>query len=277
VRQIRDGNLGYRIEYSESDEFAPVCDDFNRMAGRLEQAGAARERDEQSRRELIAGISHDLRTPLTSIKAYVEGLEQGVASTPDARKRYLDTIRSKTADLEHIIEHLFLFSKLDTGEFPYRVGRVDLGAVVSETASGVSEEYAERGLDISAAVPGTPVFTEIDAERMRYVLINIFENSLKYKNKERGRLSAEVRRERGRAVLTLSDDGPGVPDAALPRLFDLFYRGDGARSGASRGSGLGLAIAAKMVRRFGGEISAKNSDGGGLSIEITLPEAGAKD
>jgi signal transduction histidine kinase len=103
------------------------------------------------------------------------------------------------------------------------------------------------------------------------VLINIFENSLKYKDKYRGRLSVNVARDGGDAVLTLSDDGPGVPGAALPKLFDLFYRIDGSRSNPSRGSGLGLAIAAKMMEHFGGGISAKNGPEGGLSIEIRLP------
>ena len=271
VRQISDGNLDYRIEYAAKDEFAPVCGDFNQMAGKLLSAREARERDERSRRELIAGISHDLRTPLTSIKAYVEGLEQGVASTADARKRYVDTIKNKASDLEHIIERLFLFSKLDTGEFPYRMERVDLAAVVSETVSGVSAEYGERGLDISVSVPRIPVLADIDALQMRYVLINIFENSLKYKDKDRGRLSVSVRREADEAVLVMADDGPGVPSDALPKLFDLFYRIDGARSNPSRGSGLGLAIAAKMMKHFNGKIEAKNLTDGGLSIEIRLP------
>jgi signal transduction histidine kinase len=272
VHQIRDGNLDYRIEYGQSDEFAVVCDDFNQMAGTLLRARLTRERDEQSRRVLIAGISHDLRTPLTSIKAYVEGLEQGVASTADARKRYIDTIKNKTEDLEQIIEKLFLFSKLDTGEFPYRMERVELGAAVSEIASGVSAEYRERGLDISVSRNNAPVFVNVDAMQMRYVLINMFENSLKYKEKDTGHLTVSVAHDDGEAVLTISDDGPGVPGEALPKLFDLFYRIDGSRNNPSRGSGLGLAIAAKMVAHFGGKISARNQENGGLSIEVRLPE-----
>ena len=273
VRQIRDGNLDYRIEYGERDEFSSVCGDFNQMAKRLLDAREARERDERSRRELIAGISHDLRTPLTSIKAYVEGLEQGVAATRDARARYVDTIKNKAGDLEHIIEKLFLFSKLDTEGFPYREERVDLGAVVAEIVSGVAEEYRERGLDISVAVPGEPVFVNIDAAQTRYALINIFENSLKYKVKDRGRARAEVTRDGGSALLEMSDDGPGVPDDALPKLFGLFYRLDGSRSNPSGGSGLGLAIASKIVAHFGGGIEAKNAPSGGLKLEIRLPVA----
>jgi signal transduction histidine kinase len=272
VRQIREGNLDFRIDYGDNDEFSAVCGAFNGMAWHLMSVEEARRKDEQSRRELIAGISHDLRTPLTSIKAYVEGLEQGVPGTPDARKRYIETIKNKTADLERIIDTLFLFAKLDTGEFPYRMERVDLREAVREIADEVSEEYAAAGLEITAAKRGAPVFVNIDALQMRNVLINIFENSLKYKDKEICRLDMTISRENGQAVLVMSDDGPGVPENSAGKLFDIFYRIDGSRSNPSRGSGLGLAIAAKMVRHFGGSIEAENIPGGGLSIIIKLPE-----
>ena len=224
-----------------------------------------------SRRELFAGISHDLRTPLTSIKAYVEGLEKGVASTPEARARYLDTIESKANDLEHIIEALFLFSKLDTGEFPYDIERADLSAVTADIAREAAAEYAARGLDITARADETPVWVNIDISQLRRVMINIFENSLKYKTSERGRLDVSVSREGETAVLALTDDGPGVPRDAADKLFDMFYRLDLSRSDPSKGSGLGLAIAAKVIYRFGGAIEAKNAPPNGLSIVIKLP------
>ncbi|MDR1471643.1 MAG: HAMP domain-containing histidine kinase [Synergistaceae bacterium] len=271
VRQIRDGNLGFRIAYGEQDEFSSVCDDFNRMADRLLDVETARRKDEQSRRELVAGISHDLRTPLTSVKAYVEGLERGIASTPDAARRYLDTIKSKTDDLEHIIDTLFLFAKLDTGEFPYHMERVELWSVVSETALAAAEEYGPRGLLIETAGGGARAYVRVDAAQMRFVLFNIFENSLKYRAKDRARLDISMTVEEGYAVLNLSDDGPGVPDEALDKLFGLFYRLDGSRSNPSKGSGLGLAIVAKMIGHFGGSIEAGKSDLGGLAIVIRLP------
>ncbi|MDR2136765.1 MAG: HAMP domain-containing protein, partial [Synergistaceae bacterium] len=199
VHQIRDGNLNFRIDYQENDEFTAVCEDFNEMAARLLDSVVAGQKDEQSRKELIAGISHDLRTPLTSIKAYVEGIEKGVAATPDTYKRYIDTIKNKTGDLEHIIEMLFLFSKLDTGEFPYHIERVDLVSVVSEAVESLSDEYKSRGLEISLSRETEKVWVEIDAMQMRYIMINIFENSVKYKNKERGKMRVSVRGgERGK-------------------------------------------------------------------------------
>ncbi|MDR2523874.1 MAG: HAMP domain-containing histidine kinase [Synergistaceae bacterium] len=272
--QVRDGNLGVRIDYRGKDEFSEVCADFNEMAGRLLDSVNARQRDEQSRKELIAGISHDLRTPLTSIKAYVEGLEKGVAATPETRKRYIDIIKDKTNDLEHIIDTLFLFSKLDAGEFPYHIERVDLGAVASEVVESLAAEYAARGLDISLALDAREALADIDPMQMRYVMINIFENSVKYKNKERGKMRVAVYASGRDTVLSLTDDGPGVPAEALPRLFDVFYRGDPSRNNPSKGSGLGLAVAAKIVRYFGGAVEAAPALGGGLSIVIAFPARG---
>jgi signal transduction histidine kinase len=273
AHEIRDGNLDFRIDYSHGDEFAPVCGDFNEMAERLQMAAQARLKDEMSRRELFAGISHDLRTPLTSIKAYVEGLEKGVASTSEARARYLGTIKSKADDLEHIIEALFLFSKLDTGEFPYSMERADLSAAVADITGEAAAEYAAMGLDITARADENPVWVNIDVSQLRRVMINIFENSLKYKTSRRGRLDVSVSRAGDTAVLALTDDGPGVPVDAADKLFDMFYRLDLSRSDPSKGSGLGLAIAAKVIENFGGAIEAKNALSSGLSIIIKLPSA----
>jgi signal transduction histidine kinase len=241
------------------------------MAARLLDSVIAGQKDEQSRRELIAGISHDLRTPLTSVKAYVEGLEKGVASTPEAHKRYIDTIRNKTDDLEHIIEMLFLFSKLDTGEFPYHMERVNLTAVASEVVESLSDEYKSRGLEIALSREAEDLWVDIDAVQMRYIMINIFENSVKYKNKEQGKMRVTVSPNQENAAMIFTDDGPGAPEDALAKLFDAFYRSDPSRKDPSKGSGLGLAIAAKIVDRFGGTIEAVNAPQGGLSIIMTFP------
>lgn len=271
VRQIRDGNLGYRISYKGDDEFAAVCGDFNEMASRLEESIEARQRDETSRRELIAGISHDLRTPLTSIKAYVEGIQKGIASTPETKMRYMATIKSKADDLEHIIDMLFLFSKLDTGEFPYRMERVRLADELRETVDAVSEEYAENGVLLSLTGDMPDASAEVDAVQLRNVLLNILGNSAKYGDKKPTKVRIELTAGEGKATISITDNGPGAPDDALPKIFDVFYRSDPSRREPSRGSGLGLAISAKIISHFGGTIAAENVPEGGLRVIITLP------
>ena len=143
VRQIAEGNLAYRIEYTPEDEFAPVIDDFNIMASHLQAMVAATQKDDESRRELIAGISHDLRTPLTSIIGYVEGLEQGIAATPAMQSRYLSIIHEQADVLSHTINQLFLFTKLDTNRFPMHLEPIDLSDELRAYVEMVSENYAD--------------------------------------------------------------------------------------------------------------------------------------
>lgn len=272
VHQIRDGNLDYHIDYNEKDEFQEICSDFNEMAKRLLDSVKARQKDEANRKELIAGISHDLRTPLTSIKAYVEGLETGVASTPETQKRYLDTIKNKTSDLEHIVSQLFLFSKLDIGEFPLYLEKVDIGEEISNIAANLFEEYKEKGLIITIMQNVEGICIQADIVQLRNAVINVLENSVKYKNMEQGQMKISCEDKDRYVEIRLEDNGPGVSDEALEKLFDVFYRTDPSRSNPSKGSGLGLSITAKILEQLGGTIKAENVEEGGLAIIMTLPK-----
>jgi signal transduction histidine kinase len=272
VHQIRDGNLDYHIEYNENDEFQEICSDFNEMAQQLLDSVKARQKDEANRKELIAGISHDLRTPLTSIKAYVEGLETGVASTPETQKRYLDTIKNKTSDLEHIVSQLFLFSKLDIGEFPLYLEKVDIGEELSNIAVNLYEEYKGKGLIITMMQNVKDICIQADIVQLRNAVINVLENSVKYKNKEQGQMKMSCEDNGNYVSIRLEDNGPGVSDEALEKLFDVFYRTDPSRSNPSKGSGLGLSITAKILEQLGGSIKAENVTEGGLAIIMTLPK-----
>jgi len=272
VHQLRDGNLTYRIQYDKKDEFAGVCAEFNEMAQRLSVMVNERQKDETNRRELIAGISHDLRTPLTSIKAYLEGIEKGVASTPQMQRKYFDIIKSKTASLEHIINQLFLFSKLDIGEFPLHLERVRIGEELQGTITVFAAEYEHKGLEIQVENRIREAEVFIDIVQFRNVLQNILENSLKYKNKDRARVSIVCFEGEHQVEIRLADDGPGVSDQDLEKLFDVFYRSDASRKKPDLGSGLGLAISSKLIERLGGSIRAKHADSGGLAIIIKLPK-----
>jgi len=272
VHEISNGNLAHRIKYEGGDEFDAVCADFNEMAARLARMVAERQADENSRRELIAGISHDLRTPLTSVKAYIEGLRKGVAATPQMQEKYLDTIQSKTEDIEYIIKQLFLFSQIDIGEFPLHLESVDIGDELAGMLAGFADEYREKGLTVKLTEPiqGTSVL--IDTVQFRNIVENVLNNSVKYCNRKDA--CAEIACEQIAAdqlSITIADNGPGVSDEMLEKLFEVFYRGDAARNNPAQGSGLGLAISAKMIGRMNGSIRAENVPGGGLAIEITLP------
>jgi signal transduction histidine kinase len=272
VKQIQENNFAYRIEYNDEDEFRLVCEAFNQMAAQLEDSTARRIKDEANRRELLAGISHDLRTPLTTIKGYIEGLEAGVASTEEMRVKYFLAIKNKAASMEHIIERLFMFSKLDMDEFPLTPRRVNIMRAITDMIEELTEEYANRGLIIT--ITDSPVhFVLIDVVFLRNALINILENSVIYKTKETGRMEITASLADNSILIRFADDGPGVSPDALPKLFDAFYRADPSRH--TKGSGLGLAISAKIVEHSGGSIYAENSglneSGSGLAVVIRLP------
>ena len=269
VNQIQDKNFAHRIEYTDDDEFRPVCEAFNQMAAQLEASAERRLKDEASRRELLAGISHDLRTPLTTINGYLDGLESGVASTPEMRKKYFHTIKNKTVDMNHIIEQLFFFSKLDMDEFPFSPARFELTRALSDMVEEFTEEYAMRGLEIINNAGCQNVFVNIDVSHFRRVVINILENSVKYKEKETGCMEINSSVDNNFVQLRFADNGPGVSHDMLPNLFNAFYRADPSRH--TKGSGLGLAISEKIIERSGGTIHAENADSGGLVIVIRLP------
>jgi signal transduction histidine kinase len=269
VWQIHDNNFAYRIDYQKNDEFRPVCEAFNEMAAKLEASVAQRLKDETSRRELIAGISHDLRTPLTLIKGYLEGIETGTASTPEILKKYFTTIKKRTEDIERISEQLFLFSKLDMNEFTLAMRRVDIFRAISDMIEEVIEEYALRGLAIQLVKTSENLFILADPLWLRNVVINILENSVNYKIREKAKMQIDASIDDNFAVLRFSDDGPGVNNEAIPKLFDAFYRTDPSRN--KKGSGLGLAISAKIIEHMDGGIFAEPSSLGGLAVVIRLP------
>ncbi|WP_458104951.1 ATP-binding protein [Bacillus sp. PK3-037] len=272
IQRISQGELNYRIDYKRKDEFFSVCQDFNNMAHRLEELTQQRKKDEISRKELIAGISHDLRTPLTSIKAYVEGLIDGVAKDTVSQKRYLQTIKEKTEDIDQLVDKLFLFSKLELEEFPLHRKKINVTVEIFNLLETVRDEYQSKGLTLSLDKRLNNVFIYADALYLRTAFINIIENSVKYKNKEHGHLTVSIFEKKNRVYITLTDDGPGVPDESLNSLFDTFYRNDGSRQNPNQGSGLGLAITKKILHHHGGDIHAQNVPEGGLCIIISLPK-----
>ena len=261
--------MDYRIRYDRPDEFRPICEDFNQMAARLKESIAKIQQQERSRKELLAGISHDIRSPLTSIKAYVEGLLDGVAKTPESQKNYLMTVKTKAEDLDQMISQLFLFSKMELGEYSDNMCSLKLDEKVEALVSDVRKEYENKGLHIDTKL--TPITITADPIQLDRVIVNIMEKSLKYKKNETGTLRITLTKTKNFCVLSFDDDGPGVPEEALPHLFEVFYRSDPARRNPQNGSGLGLAIVESIVSHMGGSALAGKSELGGLKIEICLP------
>ena len=269
IRQIQNKNYAYRIKYQRNDEFRPICDVFNEMAAKLEASTERQKKDEANRKELITGISHDLCTPLSSIIGCIEGIETGVASTPEMQKQFHTFIMNEAANMKYIIEQLFLFSKLDMDEFPLNLMRVDITLAISEMIEDSLANYVSRGMSIHLSDMPQNLFVSVDVRLLRNVVINILENSVKYKIKEHGKIDINATVESDSILLRFEDDGPGVEADKLSKLTDVFFRSDPSRS--DPGSGLGLAISKKIIQNMRGQLYAELPPSGGLAIVIRLP------
>ena len=268
--RIEAGNFTQAIDYQGRDEFAPVCDAFNRMQEHLlaeQEKSAAYER---ARTDLVAGISHDLRTPLTSVKGYIKGLRDGVAQTPERQRQYLEVAYRKACDMDVLLQRLFYFSRMETGNLPLFREEADLGEFVARFATETRPELEQAGGEITLELSPGPHPASFDPEQMCRVLSNLKDNALHYSGADRPVISLTVERQGERTYIRFADNGQGVPEADLPRLFDQFWRADQARSSRNgEGSGLGLYIARYIVEAHGGTITARNENG--LVFEISLP------
>ena len=269
VHQISDGNLDYRISYDTNDEFKSVCEDFNSMADRLKTSVEEVRKNEQNRNFMLAGISHDLRTPLTSIINYVKGLRDGIAKNPEKEQEYLDVIYRKSCEMEGLIDQLFLFAKLETGNLPFNFKPIPIQKYIVTLLDSLEDDLRNNHAIINLASDCGAQKVLLDGEQMRRVISNILYNSVKHNKDKKICIVVTLYQERNSIFIRIKDDGTGVSEEQISRLFDSFYRGDEARSNPSSGSGLGLSIAKMIVTAHGGNISAENDDG--LAIVIELP------
>ena len=267
VARIRDGDLDTPIAYREADEFRAACDAVDEMAARL-KASLEQQRERQKKQELIAGMSHDLKSPLTSIRAYTEALLDGVAREEAAKQRYLQTIHAKEAEIEAMVNRLFEFAKMDVSEYPVRSEPLPLRETLEETAGPQCPDGVTLAL---GEIPEMRVLA--DRELLGRIVSNLLDNSRKYGGREQVRVTVSAREADGMAEICFADDGPGVTEVQLPKLFDAFYRGDAARTAPGSGSGLGLAVVKKAAEEMGGSVRAENGSSGGLRIRFTLPLA----
>jgi signal transduction histidine kinase len=265
-KQLGQGNLEYRLEFTEENEFLPICRAFNEMAMRLQASEKQLIQDENDRKELMADISHDLRSPLTSIQAYVEGLLDGVATDEKKKHSYLMTIKAKAMDIDHMVSQLLAFSQMEFDEYPLHLVSSDLSVIISRFLAEEREHYSAQGLNIvEELVPAVAIF---DFDQLRRILSNILGNSIKYCRSGQVDVHISMQETEQEIIVEIADDGPGVKETDLPRLFDVFYRADRSRNNPGTGSGLGLAFVAKAIQKMGGSARAYNAIPHGLVIRM---------
>ena len=273
MMRIEQGDLETPATTAEKGEVGELFEGFEKMRVRLKNSEEEKIRTEEANKELIRNISHDLKTPITSIKGYVEGIMDGVADTPEKMEKYIKTIYNKAGDMDYLIDELTMFSKIDANQIPYQFHRMNVGDYFSDCAEEVGLDLETKGIGFQYECdcdPGVEIYA--DPEQLKRVINNIISNSVKYKKDGDSRITLKVSLQDEKYVLVeIEDNGKGISGKELEKVFQRFYRTDASRNSKQGGSGIGLSIARKVVEDHEGIIWATGEEGVGLTIHFTLP------
>lgn len=271
ARSIKEGNLDFELHSDSLDEIGELFRDFEEMRIILKANAEEKLAYDKESKELISNISHDLKTPLTTIKGYVEGIMDGVADTPEKMDRYIKTIYNKANEMDMLINELTLYSKIDTNRIPYNFSAVEADSYFSDCADDLGIELEAKGFHFRFQNDlERPCRIVIDPEQLRRVINNIVSNSVKYMDKEEGEIGMYIADAGDRVRIDISDNGKGIAPKDLPYIFDRFYRAEISRNSSKGGRGIGLAIVKKIVEEHGGTIWAQSEEKKGTTISFTV-------
>jgi len=268
TEHISEGNLDFEINYKAEDELGTLCQAFETMRGKLKDSLIKQMEYENSRKELVASISHDLRTPLTSIKGYVEGLRDGIVKDPNKFKQYLDVIYNKTESMNNLIDDLFLFSRLDLNSIEIEIDTIESRKMIEDIIDNVKYDVEKENLSFKSSIDFDTFYIKADRKRIEQVLNNLVSNALRYAVKKI-ELGAYVKD--GSLIVSISDDGCGLKKGEEELVFQRFYRSDKSRPSKTGGAGLGLAIAKKIIDAHGGNIWVESTEGKGSTFYFSIP------
>ena len=271
TKNIKEGNLDFVLEVEGNDEFSQLCQDFEEMRKRLKESTEEKILMDKENKELISNISHDLKTPITAVKGYVEGIMDGVADTPEKMDRYVRTFYNKTNEMDHLINELTFYSKIDTNRIPYTFSKLNVEDYFSDCAEELGLEMVTRGIELVYAKyveKGVQVIA--DGEQIRRVIHNIVSNAIKYMEKPRGIIQLRVKDVGDFIQVEIEDNGKGIAAKDLPYIFDRFYRTDVSRNSSKGGSGIGLSIVKKIMEDHGGKVWATSRLGIGTIMYFVL-------
>ena len=271
TQNIKEGNLDFTLEVEGADEFSELCRDFEEMRRRLKESAEEKVVLDKENKELISNISHDLKTPITAVKGYVEGIMDGVADTPEKMDRYVRIIYNKTNEMDHLINELTFYSKIDTNRIPYVFSKLNVEDYFADCAEEVGLELETRGIQLYYAnYVDKDVLVIADGEQIRRVIYNIVSNAVKYMDKEKGVIQIRVKDVGDFIQVEIEDNGKGIAAKDLPNIFDRFYRTDVSRNSSKGGSGIGLSIVRKIMEDHGGKVWATSREGIGTIMYFVL-------
>ena len=271
TQNIKDGNLDFELEVETDDEIGQLCRDFEEMRLRLKETSNEKVEYDKRSKELISNISHDLKTPITAIKGYVEGIMDGVADTPEKMERYIRTIYNKANDMDNLINELTLYSKIDSNRIPYNFSTLSVNDYFDDCASDLKIDIEARGVKfdyLNYVSDGVRIIA--DAEQLKRVINNIVSNALKYMNKSQKQIHLRVKDVGDFVQVEIEDNGKGIGAKELPHIFERFYRTDASRNSETGGSGIGLSIVKKIIEEHGGKIWATSKEGTGTIMYFVI-------
>lgn len=271
AQKIKEGNLDFELEAEAEDELGELCRSLEDMRQRLQDNAEEKIRFDKENKELISNISHDLKTPVTAIKGYAEGIMDGVADTPEKMERYIRTIYNKASEMDTLINELTLYTKIDTNRIPYNFNTLSVDAYFADCAEDLSLELESRGVEFGYFnYVEADVKIIADAEQIKRVVHNIVNNSMKYMDKPKGKINLRVKDVGDFVQIELEDNGRGIAAKDLPNIFDRFYRTDASRNSSKGGSGIGLSIVKKIIEEHGGKIWATSREETGTTMYFVL-------
>lgn len=269
--EIKNGNLDFALEIEEEDEIGKLCQDFEEMRIRLKESTEEKIQYDKENKELISNISHDLKTPITAIKGYVEGIMDGVAASPEKLDKYIRTIYNKANDMDRLIDELTFYSKIDTNKIPYTFTKINVASYFRDCVDEVGLDMESQNIELGYFnYVDEDVMVIADAEQMRRVINNIISNSVKYLDKKRGIINIRIKDVGDFLQIEIEDNGKGIAPKDLSNIFDRFYRTDSSRNSSKGGSGIGLSIVRKVIEDHGGRIWATSKEGIGTEIHFVL-------
>ena len=273
MTRIEEGDLDTPATTLEKGEVGELFEGYEQMRKRLKESEEEKTKTEAANRELVSNISHDLKTPITSIKGYVEGIQDGVADSPEKMEKYIKTIYNKACDMDFLIDELTMYSKIDANQIPYQFHRMNVCDYFSDCAEEVGLDLENKGILFDYQTECRPE-TEMNAdpEQLKRVINNIINNSVKYRKDTESRIALRVsERDNAEILVEIEDNGKGVSEKDLKKIFDRLYRTDASRNSKQGGSGIGLSIAKKVVEDHGGSIWAGGEEGKGMTLSFTIP------
>ena len=271
TQNIKEGNLDFVLDVEGNDEFSELCQDFEEMRRRLKESTEEKNLIEKENKELISNISHDLKTPITAVKGYIEGIMDGVADTPEKMDRYVRTIYNKTNEMDHLINELTFYSKIDTNRIPYTFSKLNVEDYFADCAEEVGLELETQGIElVYANYVEKDVMVIADGEQIRRVIHNIISNALKYMDQQKGIIQIRIKDVGDFIQIEIEDNGKGIGPKDLPYIFDRFYRTDVSRNSSKGGSGIGLSIVKKILEDHGGKVWATSRLGIGTIMYFVL-------